>query len=86
VATLCNILSLMTLTLPPGVISSASWHRTNITLAGLFPLDTSLGWGVLKAAILALNHVNADDSVLPGYQLVMKWNDTKVGTTFILFF
>ena len=53
-------------------------------IAGFFPLSRdipqgSLGRGVLPAVRLAVADVNNDTTLLPGYRLEMKPNDTKVG-------
>lgn len=57
---------------------------TNLHIGGLFPISGSGGWlggqGCLPAARMALNDVNSKPDLLPGYQLVLHWNDSQVCT------
>lgn len=44
---------------------------------------SSKGWsskGVMPAVQMALDHVNRDRSILPGYMLYEDWRDSKVTT------
>ena len=51
-------------------------------IAGLFPYTGRWhgGKAIHAAASLALEHVNANKDILPGYRLVLIGNDTKVLT------
>ncbi|KAI1308651.1 Gamma-aminobutyric acid type B receptor subunit 1 [Halotydeus destructor] len=54
---------------------------TSLHIGGLFPITGSAGWlggtGCLPAARMALNDVNEKSDLLPGYQLVLHWNDSQ---------
>ncbi len=62
------------------VTTNGTGNLTDLYFLGLWPMDGPWagGLGLLPAAFLALQHVNADPSVLPGYRLNMIWNDTQV--------
>ena len=55
---------------------------TNLHIGGLFPVSGTGGWqggqGCLPAARMALNDVNNEAYMLPGYKLVLHWNDSQV--------
>lgn len=53
----------------------------NLTILGLFPLTGGWGGGesALTAAEMALDHINARTDILPNYNLIMEWKNTKVG-------
>ena len=56
---------------------------TEIVIAGLFPTSYDIeagqiGRGVRPAVKLALDMVNNNTEILPGYDLQMTWNDTQV--------
>ena len=67
----------------------SSRPRTNLHIGGLFPISGTGGWqggqGCLPAARMALNDVNAEPYLLPGYRLVLHWNDSQVGQKFTEF-
>ena len=53
--------------------------RNNIYIFGGFSLSGDwIGGGSVGAAILGLQHINHNSSLLPSYYLNMIWNDTKV--------
>ena len=56
-------------------------ERTPIYLGGFFShggtWDSS---GILPAVEMAIDHINAREDILPGYELRMVWNDTQVST------
>ena len=59
------------------------WHSTkhkNIYVGGIFPMVG--GWpggqACLPSAIMALNEVNLNHSMLPGYRLNLKWFNSEV--------
>lgn len=60
----------------------------NITIGGAFSLsgnDTT--WGdCLMATLLAIDHINNDSSLLPGYRLNMEWGDTKVKHNYDIYY
>ena len=60
----------------------SSRPRTNLHIGGLFPISGTGGWqggqGCLPAARMALNDVNDEPYLLPGYRLVLHWNDSQV--------
>lgn len=63
--------------------STSGPHKlTNLHIGGLFPISGTGGWqggqGCLPAARMALNDVNAEPYLLPGYRLVLHWNDSQV--------
>ncbi len=49
---------------------------------GLWPMGPKGPWmgglGILPAAEMALEHINARTDILPGYRLNMIWNNTMV--------
>ncbi|XP_067670378.1 gamma-aminobutyric acid type B receptor subunit 1-like [Haliotis asinina] len=51
----------------------------NLTILGLFPLTGGWGGGesALTAAEMALDHINARTDILPNYNLIMEWRNTK---------
>lgn len=53
-----------------------------IFIGGFFPQRNEQwdGSSILPAVQLAIEEVNKNSSVLPGYELKMIWNDTKVGS------
>ena len=53
----------------------------DIYVLGMWPMEGpwSGGQGLIPAALMALEHVNSDPTILPGYRLNMIWNDSKVG-------
>lgn len=55
----------------------------DIYILGLFPMEGSWRGGrmALEAAELALQHINAREDVLRGYNLKLVWNNTKVSLT-----
>ena len=57
--------------------------KPEIYIAGLFPIsgtrgEGDIGRGVLPAVNLALEHVNAHQTILPHHELKLIHNDTKV--------
>lgn len=52
----------------------------NITIGGAFSLSgNGTTWGdCLMATLLALDHINNNSNLLPGYHLNMEWGDTRV--------
>ena len=64
-----------------GKVAATNESVVDLYLLGLWPMQG--GWpggvGILPAALMALDHVNADPTILPGYRLNMIWNDTQVG-------
>ncbi|XP_076371386.1 gamma-aminobutyric acid type B receptor subunit 2-like isoform X2 [Tachypleus tridentatus] len=75
----CSILCIkFCLTL--NILSAAK--RTELKIGGFFPVSTNLtegatGRGVIPAVKIALDHINANPFILPGYKLTVQWNDTK---------
>ncbi len=55
-------------------------NLTDLYLMGLWPMQGPWpgGIGILPASLMALEHINANPNILPGYRLNMIWNDTKV--------
>lgn len=57
-----------------------------IEIGGLFPMNGTTGWlggqGCLPAAMMALEDVNNDKELLPGYYLNITWNNSQVGSKF----
>lgn len=53
-----------------------------INIGGLFPMNGTTGWlggqGCLPAAMMALEDVNNNNSILVGYELSLTWNNSKV--------
>ena len=53
-----------------------------IYIGGLFPMNGTTGWvggqGCLPAAMMALQDVNNDRTILDGYYLDLKWNNSQV--------
>lgn len=53
----------------------------DLVMGGLFPISGNAGWlggqGCLPAALMALDDVNRSPDLLPGYRLVLHWNDSK---------
>ena len=53
-----------------------------IYIGGLFPMNGTTGWlggqGCLPAAQMALQDVNDDQTLLKGYELDLKWNNSQV--------
>ncbi|OQV25760.1 Gamma-aminobutyric acid type B receptor subunit 1 [Hypsibius exemplaris] len=53
----------------------------DLVLAGIFPIKGEGGWaggvGCYPAAEMALEHVNTQSDLLPGYRLVLHWNDSE---------
>lgn len=61
--------------------------RHTITILGGFSLSGGwIGGGSVGAAILGLQHINYNSSLLPNYYLNMTWSDTKVNSTNMLIF
>ena len=62
-----------------GEISQNSTLK-DIYILGLFPMEGAWtgGLGIQPAAEIAIDYVNRDTNVLPGYRLNMLWNNTKV--------
>jgi hypothetical protein len=59
------------------------WHeskRKNLYVGGIFPMVGSWpgGQSCLPSAIMALNEVNLNDSILPGYRLNLDWYNSEV--------
>ncbi|XP_077869869.1 LOW QUALITY PROTEIN: gamma-aminobutyric acid type B receptor subunit 2-like [Saccoglossus kowalevskii] len=55
-------------------------NNTSLYILGLFPFDTPIwagGQSYLPATQMALQHINARDDILPGYELKMMWRDSK---------
>ena len=61
-------------------------NLTDIYILGLFPMEDPVpgGLGIKPAVDVAINYVNRDVSMLPGYRLNMIWNNTKVSTLAVL--
>ena len=56
-------------------------HKEQLYLAGLYPgsnVDRHVGQDILPAVAMALRDVNKHPDILPGHQLNIIWNDTKV--------
>ena len=53
---------------------------TDLYLLGLWAMTGPWpgGYGILPAALMAMEHINKDPSMLPGYRLNMIWNDSAV--------
>lgn len=72
----------LTLSQPSLPLTQSSVARTNLHIGGLFPISGTGGWqggqGCLPAARMALNDVNDEPYLLPGYRLVLHWNDSQV--------
>ena len=63
----------------PSACASAS-NLTRIRIQGFVPtnntvLDTA---GIIPAAFVALDEINANDDLLPNYTLVLDFSDTRV--------
>ncbi len=53
--------------------------RIPLYLSAYFTLGGAWdGSGILPAVEMALDHINENADVLPGYELKMVWNDTRV--------
>lgn len=57
--------------------------RRDVYIAGFFPYakgvaESSTGRGVMPSVMLAVDHINENQTVLRNYMLHMYWNDTKV--------
>ncbi len=52
----------------------------DLYLLGLFPITGAWtgGYAILPAALMAVDHINADPNILQGYRLNLLWNDTQV--------
>lgn len=65
----------------PSVTTTQS-SRKQIHIAGLFPMTGDGGWiggqGCQPAAMMGFDDVNYKSNVLPGYELVLHWNDSQV--------
>ncbi len=61
-------------------LGSASPNSTKIYLLGLFPMSGSWAGGqaVMPAAELAVQDINANPEILPGYELAIISKDTQV--------
>ena len=77
----CNLLVCMVLCVP-----SVADGRRPLYIGGLFPLSEKDGWsrffgfGGLKGVERAIHDINNRTDVLPGYELIMIYNDTEVRT------
>ena len=62
-------------------LGSAVPNSTKIYLLGLFPMSGSWpgGQAVRPAAELAIQDINDNPEILPGYELVLISKDTQVG-------
>ena len=53
-----------------------------IEIGGLFPMNGTTGWiggqGCLPAAMMALEDVNNNEDLLPGYYLNLTWKNSQV--------
>ena len=60
-------------------------EQREIHLAGIFPINGVEGWqggqACEPAADLALQDVNAQSDILPGYTLKLHWDDSGVSVT-----
>lgn len=56
--------------------------QIDLHIGGLFPISGTGGWqggsACLPAAQMALDDVNKAGTLLPGYRLVLHWNDSEV--------
>ena len=61
--------------------NSKSKELKDLYLMGLFPMTGPwpAGGALLPAALMAVDHINADPNILQGYRLNLLWNDTQVG-------
>ena len=66
----------------PGGLTLQFASQREIHLAGIFPINGVEGWqggqACEPAANLALQDVNAESNILPGYTLKLHWNDSGV--------
>lgn len=57
-------------------------NKIDLHIGGLFPISGTGGWqggaACLPAAQMALDDVNKAGTLLPGYRLVLHWNDSEV--------
>ena len=62
------------------VICHAASALTPLYILGLYPMSGSWpgGQGQLPATKMGIEHVNANDSILPGFELVLINKDTQV--------
>ena len=81
------------LTLATCFIGQGRGSHRDIHLAGIFPIKGVEGWqggqACEPAANLALQDVNAQPNILPGYTLKLHWDDSGVrgqGSLFMFFF
>jgi hypothetical protein len=90
-------LSLSVQATPPYVICSRNfcqdgifkWHKSktrSLHIGGIFPMIG--GWpggqSCLPSAIIALNEINLNPTILPGYRLSLNWFNSEVGTLWII--
>eukprot|EP00118_Oscarella_pearsei_P015756 m.144590 g.144590 ORF g.144590 m.144590 type:complete len:110 (+) comp38404_c0_seq7:2081-2410(+) len=76
--TLIVLLACLT-TLAAGKTSQITAKR--LFIGGLFPIEKNDQWFLPYADVIcqmAVVHVNANPSLLPGFELVLRVNDTKV--------
>ncbi|XP_070548129.1 gamma-aminobutyric acid type B receptor subunit 1-like [Ptychodera flava] len=56
----------------------AESSKTNITIGGLFPMSGTVNApGILPGVEMALEHINANEDILPDYTLQMEWKNTE---------
>lgn len=74
------ILFLMTLEMRFCIMAKIK-AKKQLHIAAVFPMKGTGGWlggqGCLPAAMMALNDVNEEEDLLPGYELKMHWNDSQ---------
>ena len=76
------VFSLVLMTIHP---SDSNPNVTKLHLLGLFPMTGPWAGGqaVLPATRLAVQDVNANPNVLPGYEIILIHKDTSVRHSFI---
>lgn len=63
-------------------------QEKELYIGAIFPINGTGGWlggqGCLPAALMALDDVNAEPNILPGYKLMMPFFDSQVSYVFKL--
>ncbi|GBN85569.1 hypothetical protein AVEN_80116-1 [Araneus ventricosus] len=62
--------------------TSVQKQEKDLYIGAIFPINGTGGWlggqGCLPAALMALEDVNAEPNLLPGYRMKMPYNDSQV--------